>query len=142
MTGSRVKVYERPIRFDELDPAGVVFFGRYAHLAHEAIERFFDDLEGGYPGLVNARHIGLPIVHLEADFRAPLRYGDAIRIETACTKLGTTSATLRHEMKNAATFDLCAVVGMIVATTDLRTFRSCPMPADVRAHLEHHLKAV
>jgi len=137
-----VKVLERPIRFDELDPAGVVFFGRYGYFAHEAIERFFDDLDGGYPGLVNGRHIGLPIVHFEADFRAPLRYGDVIRIETACTKLGTTSATLHHEMKKAATLDLCAVVGMVVATTDLRSFRSCPMPADVRAHLGRHWKAV
>ena len=38
-------VWERPIRFDEVDPAGIVFFARYANFAHEAIEGFFEDLE-------------------------------------------------------------------------------------------------
>jgi YbgC/YbaW family acyl-CoA thioester hydrolase len=134
-----VIVYQRPIRFDEVDPAGIVFFARYANLAHEAIENLFSDLEGGYPALIGQRRIGLPIVHLEADFRAPLRYGDQIRIETSCEKLGRTSATLVHQMKNAATGGLCAIVRHVVVTVSLDTFRSCPMPADVRATLERHV---
>ena len=130
--------YERPIRFDEVDPAGIVFFARYANFAHEAVENFFGGLEGGYPGLIHARRVGLPIVHLEADFRAPLRYGDSLRIETTCPKLGTTSATLSHTMKNAKTGAICAVVTHVVVTVDLDSFRSCPMPSDVRAQLEAH----
>src|SRR5436309_9478399 len=101
-------VYDRPIRFDEVDPAGIVFFARYANFAHEAIETFFAELDGGYPGLIVKRHIGLPIVHLEADFIAPLRYGDRLRIETSCLEIGTTSATLGHQMKNGVTLAICA----------------------------------
>jgi 4-hydroxybenzoyl-CoA thioesterase len=135
-----VIVYERPIRFDEADPAGIVFFARYANFAHEAIESFFGDLEGGYPALIQKRRIGLPIVHLEADFRVPLRYGDKLRVETSCTKLGTTSATLTHEMKNADTLELCALVRQVVVTVALDSFRSTAMPADVRAKLEDNFK--
>jgi 4-hydroxybenzoyl-CoA thioesterase len=133
-----VIAYERLIRFDEVDPAGIVFFARYANFAHEAVENFFGSLAGGYPGLIQKRRIGLPIVHLEADFRAPLRYGDALRIETTCTKLGTTSATFSHAMTNAKTASLCAVVTHVVVTVNLDTFRSCPMPSDVRGELEAH----
>lgn len=132
-------VYERPIRFDEVDPAGIVFFARYANFAHEAIESFFADLEGGYPALIQKRRIGLPSVRLEADFRSPLRYGDKLRVETSCTKLGTTSATLTHEMKNADTLELCAVVRQIVVTVALDSFRATAMPADVRAKLQENL---
>jgi 4-hydroxybenzoyl-CoA thioesterase len=131
-------VYQRPIRFDEVDPAGIVFFARYANFAHEAIETFFADLEGGYPGLIMKRRIGLPIVHLDADFVAPLRYGDELRVETSCSKLGKTSASLRHEVKNGVTHATCAVVQHVVVTVTLDSFRPCPMPDDVRAQLKSH----
>jgi 4-hydroxybenzoyl-CoA thioesterase len=130
-------VYQRPIHFDEVDPAGIVFFARYANIAHEAVENFFSSLEGGYPGLVRTRKMGMPIVHLEADFRAPLRYGDTLRVETACAKLGNSSATFVHEMKNGES--LCAVVRHVVVCVRFDDFKSCPMPVDVRARLREHL---
>jgi 4-hydroxybenzoyl-CoA thioesterase len=136
-----VFVFERPIRFDEVDPAGIVFFARYANFAHEAIEAFFEDLEGGYPGLIQKRRVGLPIVRYEADFLAPLRYGDKLRVETSCTQLGKTSATFTHEIKNAQTLELCAVLRQVVVTVALDAFRPTPMPPDVRAKLESHFKA-
>ena len=40
------------------------------------------------------RRIGLPAVSVEMTFHAPLHYGDALRIETSCAKLGTKSAVL------------------------------------------------
>ena len=103
-------VYERPVRFDEVDPAGIVFFARFMNYAHEAMENFFADIEGGYAGLIQLRRIGLPTVRLEADFNVPLRYGDMLRVETSCGKLGNTSATFVHEMRNAANSEVCAVV--------------------------------
>jgi 4-hydroxybenzoyl-CoA thioesterase len=134
-----VIAYERPIRFDEVDPAGIVFFARYANFAHEAVEFFFQGLEGGYAGLIQKRRIGLPIVHLEADFRAPLRYGDRLRIETRCEKVGTTSATMVHQIHNAETYGLAATVRHVVVAVHLDTFRPCPIPDDVRQALLIHL---
>ena len=131
-------VYERPIRFDEVDPAGIVFFARYANFAHEAVEAFFQGLEGGYAGLIQKRRIGLPILHLEADFRAPLRYGDKLRVETRCEKLGTSSATFVHEIHNGDSGTLAATVRHVVVAVTLDSFRPCPMPDDVRAQLAAH----
>lgn len=132
-------LYERPIRFDEVDPAGIVFFARYANFAHEAVEAFFQSLEGGYPALIQKRRIGLPIVHLEADFRAPLRYGDRLRIETRCEKLGTSSATFVHEIHDADRGNLAATVRHVVVAVNLDSFRPCPIPDDVRNQLQAHL---
>lgn len=133
-------VHERPIRFEEVDAAGLVFFARYAAYAHEAMERLFAPLEGGYPALILTRRIGLPAVRLEAEYVAPVRYGEALRIETTVARLGNRSATLRYRMiRGDGT--LCAELRHTVVTTDLDRVASCPMPEDVRAVLAAHLEA-
>jgi 4-hydroxybenzoyl-CoA thioesterase len=134
-----VIVYERPVRFDEVDPAGIVFFARFMNYAHEAMENFFSDIEGGYAGLIQTRRIGFPTVRLEADFKIPLRYGDMLRVETSCSRLGNTSATFVHEMRSAATGQVCAIVRHVVVTVTLGVLKPCPMPDDVRAKFVAHL---
>ena len=78
-----MKVYQRAVRFEEVDAAGIVYFPKIVSYAHEAMEDFFDSIEGGYPGLIMERRLGLPAVKLESEFSAPLRYGDEFRIETS-----------------------------------------------------------
>ena len=75
--------YERAVRFEEVDAAGIAFFARFFNWCHEAMERFFDGVEGGYVGLITRRKVGFPAVHTQADWRAPLRYGDVMRIDTS-----------------------------------------------------------
>jgi len=134
-----VVVYERAVKFEEVDAAGIVFFARFVTYAHEAMEHFFDPLDGGYAGLIMDRRIGLPAVHVEMSFSAPLRYGDRLRIETSVSKIGNRSAVLRYRMVRAADSALAADVKHTVVTTDLRLLSSCDMPADVRALLGAHL---
>lgn len=131
----------RPIKFEEVDAANIVFFARFVTYAHEAMEHFFGGLEGGYARLILERRIGLPAVHVDVDFSAPLRYGDALRIETTVAKLGKRSATFRYRMIRASDGALSADLRHTVVTTDLVTVRSCDMPADVRALLAAHLDA-
>lgn len=133
-------VYERPIRFEDVDAARIVFFGRFLGYAHEAMERFFDDLEGGYVGLITKRRVGLPAVRVEVEYQAPLRYGDAVRIETSCERIGNRSAVLFYRMSRAADGTPVAEIRHTVVTTDLETVKSCPMPADVRRQFEAHLR--
>lgn len=134
-----MKIFERAVRFDEVDAAGIVYFARVVGYCHEAMEAFFDGLDGGYAALIVERRIGLPAVKLEAEFHAPLRYGDRIRIETRVTRLGTKSADLLYRVHERGTEPPCAVLRHTVVTTDLASLRSCDMPSDVRALLEAHL---
>ena len=95
-------VLDRPLKFEEIDAAGIAFFGCYATWAHDAMERFFDQLDGGYARLIVERRLGLPAVHFESEFYLPLRYGDVLRIETTVSKLGRRSAELSYRVKRAA----------------------------------------
>jgi 4-hydroxybenzoyl-CoA thioesterase len=136
-----VIVYERPIRFEEVDAAQIVFFARYLHFAHEAMERFFAGLEGGYPRLINERHVGFPAVDVRIRYHAPTRYGDALRIETTTARLGGRSAVLRYRMIRESDGVLACEVEHTVVTSDLVAMRSVDMPSDVRATFADHLEA-
>jgi acyl-CoA thioesterase FadM len=62
-------------------------------------------------------------------------------VETSCGKLGNASATLVHEMRSAASGEVCAVVRHVVVTVTLGVLKPCPMPDDVRAQFAAHLRA-
>lgn len=134
--------FERRVRFEEVDAAGIAFFARFFNWCHEAMESFFGGVPGGYVHLILERRIGFPAVHLEADWRAPLRYGDVARITTSVTRIGTSSATLRYELRRVQGGELAAVVSHVVVSTNLTTMTKVPLPDDCRALLEQHLDRV
>jgi 4-hydroxybenzoyl-CoA thioesterase len=132
-------VFERPVKFEEVDAANIVFFARFVTYAHEAMEHFFDALDGGYAGLILGRRVGLPAVHVEMSFSAPARYGDVLRIETRAARVGNRSAVLHYRMF-LPDGRLSAEIRHTVVTTDLSTLTSCDMPDDLRARLLAHLE--
>jgi 4-hydroxybenzoyl-CoA thioesterase len=139
-----VIVFERPVKFEEVDAANIVFFARFVTYAHEAMEHFFGGLDGRYARLILERRVGLPAVHVEIAFTAPARYGDVLRIETRVARVGNRSAVLWYQMhllgRDGDAGRLACELKHTVVTTDLRTLTSCDMPADVRALLLAHLE--
>ena len=131
-------VYERPVRFEEVDAAQIVFFPRVLAYAHEALAKLLEEVRGGYAELVVKRRIGLPTVRLEADFTAPLRFGDVARVELMVTRLGRSSCTFRANLTR--THDGAKVAGItcVCAATDLSALRAIALPDDVRQILEAH----
>lgn len=134
-------VFERHVKFEEVDAAGIVFFARFVAYAHDAMEHFFAGLKGGYAGLILERRVGLPAVHVEMSFSAPVRYGDGLRIETRVARVGNRSATLHYKMFRMSDGELSADLTHTVVTTDLTVLQSCDMPEDVRSILLAHLES-
>ena len=132
--------YERPVRFEDVDAAGIVFFARFFNVCHEAMEAFFAPLDGGYARLITERKIGVPAVKVEAEYTAPLRYGDVIVIEVHATQIGRSSATLRYAFRRRADGVAVAVIHHKVVCCDLRTVTSIPLPDDMRAVLTASLR--
>ncbi|NUP10599.1 MAG: acyl-CoA thioesterase [Polyangiaceae bacterium] len=132
--------YERPIRFEDVDAARIVFFARFLNYAHEAMEHFFGGLEGGYGRLIATREIGLPAVEVNVQFLNPVKYPDTLRIETTTARLGNRSATLRYRMYRRSDGEKVAQVKHTVVTTNLLQMRSVEMPDDVRAILSEHIE--
>lgn len=133
--------YDRPVHFEDTDAAGLVFFGRFFGYAHEAMEALFSGLIGGYAHLITDRKIGFPAVHVDADFKSPLRYGDTARISVDVTKIGNKSATLRFTFARADNGAHVATISHTCAVSDLVELHAIPIPDDVRATLEKHLSS-
>lgn len=134
-------VYDRPVRFEDVDAAGIVFFARFFGYCHEAMEALFSSLPGGYVDLVVKRKVGFPAVHVEADFKSPLRYGDVARISIDVTKIGNKSTTLRYSLARASDGKPVAVVSHVCAVCNLDTLKALPIPDDIRGVLEQNLVA-
>lgn len=132
--------YVRPIRFEDVDAAGIVFFARFLGFAHEAMEHFFDGLPSGYAHLIVGRRVGLPAVKVNMSFHAPAKYGDVLRIDTSTAHLGNRSATLRYRMFRERDGVFVAEVEHTVVTTNLDSLTSCVMPEDVRTIFAEHLE--
>ncbi len=132
--------YERAVRFAEVDAARMVFFGRFCDYCHEALEVLFDGLEGGYAHLTMVRDIGVPSVHIEFDFRSPLRYGDVVLVEVEVLNIGNRSITFRHTLKRKSDGQVSAVARHVVVTAKMSENTSIPIPEDMRALLEEHVE--
>ena len=129
----------RPVRFAEVDAARIVYFARYLDFCHDALEALFGALPGGYPQLTMVRGIGIPSVRVEADYLAPLRYGDTALIDVSVERLGQRSITFVHTLPRAAAGVPCATVRQVVVLCRLDELVSVDIPADVRALLTVHL---
>ena len=88
--------FRTPIKvcFADIDHAGIVYYPRFLHYFHFAMEEFFArELGIDYAEVLHQRNLSLPTVHVECDFRRRLRYGDRIDMEVTVIHVGRTSIT-------------------------------------------------
>jgi 4-hydroxybenzoyl-CoA thioesterase len=128
------------IRFDDVDGAGIVYYPRFLHLCHAAFEDFFDDVAPfGYPHLIRDKRLGFPTVHIEADFKAPLCYGDIAVVTLAVVRVGTSSMTVAYEVFRKRDSTLCFTASITAVLIDLDTQKSQPITDELRGVLERYL---
>lgn len=123
----------RRVRFQDCDPAGIVFFGHVFAICHEAYEELLRagglPLEQTLPGPVI-----YPLGHAEADYKAPLRHGMLVRVRVAVGKLSERSFRLEYTLSDEQGAPLATVATVHIAV-DRATGRSVAVPVDLRALL-------
>ncbi len=126
---------EVTIRFGHCDPAGIVYTPHYFDMFNGVIEQFYPSALGiDYYELIRERRLGPGYGHASCDFFAPGRMGERLDVAVAVARIGRASYTLiLHALKG----DTEAVRGRFVTVmTSLDSFRTTPIPDDVRAALE------
>jgi len=138
MTAYRTKL---KVRFGDIDQAGIFYYPRFLHYFHIAMEEFFSHGLGiDYPAVVLQHHIGLPTVHLETDFRKPLRYGDVFEVEVRVLSVGETSIKFGYTafFENQ---DIVALEGHnITVCTETLTLKKKKIPTWLRKKLTAYQK--
>lgn len=119
------------IRFEHCDPAGLIFYPRFFALVNEMVEDWFAELGHSFRTLHTQARKGVPTVHFDCEFVAPVRLGDVMRQELGVDAIGASSCRLKHIAsaggRTVARFD------QTIVFTDLASMRAEPWPADLRA---------
>lgn len=121
------------VRFGDTDPAGLVYYPNIFHYFHIALEEFFG-ARGlvSYARLIADERIGFPAVKVEAEFFAPLVYGDELDLEIYVSRTGDTSATFEYAARRADGGTLCARSTQIHVAMNLDTRRPVAIPQKYR----------
>ncbi|MFG2772228.1 acyl-CoA thioesterase [Streptomyces sp. NPDC048350] len=116
---------ERRVEWPDTDAAG--------HYHHSTVVRWVEAAEAVLLRRLGLSHLfgSTPRVHFEADYRARLWFGEAVRTELRVTKVGTSSlhyafTVLGEEGAEAATGR------MVIAHSAARATGTTPWPAEVR----------
>ncbi len=131
--------YRIPVRFSDVDHAGLVYHPVFFDYFHMALEELFRERVGprGYVEMLDEDRIGLPAVRSECDFRLPVRFGDTIEIEMSVTKLGRSSVEFLYRVFLPVDGDLdqrslAAEGSNVCVTVDLEAFRAVAIPDKLR----------
>jgi 4-hydroxybenzoyl-CoA thioesterase len=127
---------ERGVDFPMVDLANIAYYPRIFDLAH----RFFEDswvpiCNTRYADLLLTRKVGFPVVHVESDFHAPLRYGDTITATIWIDNVGDTSCTWCYEFHNQDGQMLWSSTQVTVCV-NMDTMNRISIPDDLRQGLE------
>jgi len=127
-----------PVRFQDVDAGGVLFFGRIYDYCHQAYEEFW-----GSEGVDQAHFFAgadylVPIAHSEADYRRPIRHGERIQVRIDVTRVGRASFTLRYHV-TGPDGDLRVEASTVHAFVERATMKPIPIPDSLRAILQRHL---
>ncbi len=122
-------VYARRIRFDEIDAAGVMYFARIMHLAHEAIEHAYWTLGWPISRQFSELDVGMPILETHASFRRPLRLDDEVQVVVLRNSMSekTVELTVQVWLGEA----VAAVIDLTLCCVT-RGFQSTPLPDSLR----------
>ena len=130
-----------PARFQDVDAAGVLFFGRifdYTHMAYEELiaTSGFDRVR-----YFSGGEFLVPIAHAKADDKKPILHGERVSITIDVTRVGRASVHLRYMVTGpGGDADLRASVLTVHAFVERATMKPIPVPEPLRGFFLGHLR--
>lgn len=139
-------VFSAPIKvcFADIDNAGIVYYPRFMHYFHLAMEEFFSSIMGlDYSAVLHEKNVACPTVHVECDFKRRMKYGDQINMEVRILKIGQSSITWGYRGYLHGDEKTIVVEGSnITVCTRTDTFEKIDVPGWLRDGLTDYMKSV
>lgn len=107
-----VKIY-----YEDTDCGGVVYYANYLKYFERARTHYLEGRGLSVTGLM-AEGTVFVVVHAEANYRSPARYGETLMIETVISETTAASLTFAHVIKNAASGRVVVEGSARLAATD------------------------
>lgn len=90
--------YQRIVRFQDTDAAGVVYFANVLAICHEAYEASLAASGIDLNTFFRGTDVAIPIVHASVDFMRPLRCGDRLEIHLTPTPLSSSEFAIAYRV--------------------------------------------
>lgn len=131
-----MKPYAYRIKLGDTDAAGRLYFAAAFRIAHDSFEEDMNTIGMPIANMIKDAKIGLPVVHAEATYMAPLAIGDTVFVTTLVKKVGKSSISFLHEIKTASG-DVAIKVQLIHVAVSPKTGKTVNLPARLRKILPH-----
>ena len=129
--------YTTTIKLHDTDAAGILFFSNQFKMMHDAYEALIDGWGFGFARLLREKKYFVPIVHAEADYKAPLFVGDCISIDVKIDRIGTTSFAFAYTLHDQ--FRKLVGTGKTVhVAVDKKTQNKIPLPDEILSVLKKY----
>ena len=123
------------VRFGHVDPAGIAYYPRIFDYLHDVFEELWERHVGQrYYDLLLNQGVGFPLVHTEADFHSPLRFGQRPLVRVTCFQLGRSSLGLRYRIVEGER--LCVEARMVTVCVSMETMAPLEIPPKFRGAFE------
>lgn len=128
------------IFFKHCDPAGIVFYPRYAEMLHDTVEHWFNNgLKIGFDNLHGPHNMGIPTVNLHIEFNKPSRLGDHLEAKLYVEHMGRSSMKLNVQLCDDDG-DIRVQGHITVVCVSLDGIASTPIPDDFRKRIQPYVK--
>jgi 1,4-dihydroxy-2-naphthoyl-CoA hydrolase len=126
--------FRQTVRFQDVDAAGLLFFARYFDLVHDAYVVFLEKMGEPLARVLSERTWAAPLRHVECDYVAPLRFGDAVVVRLVTAHLEPTEIALGFRLETEGE-RVVALAQTVHTFVDLGSFERRDVPERITSAL-------
>lgn len=131
-----MKIYKthQQVLSQHCDATGIVHFPRYHEMAHEVLERWFDEaLDWSFARMLGADGAAVPVVRAAAEFPRASRLGDHLVWRLAVDQIGRSSMDLTLRASCGGETRVTMQISIVLSDTQIIRPRQWPEPVRSRA---------
>ncbi len=137
---------EFPIRFNDIDAAGIVYFPRLLHFCHCALEDFVTDRSARSYRRYVTDGLVFPVIKVDGAFFERVHYRDRLQVAVLCEEIRTHAFRMRYELavipgEGGGVPKGSATIVIAQAVTSKDDFQLREIPPDLREALASVLRA-
>lgn len=127
--------FDHAVPYGAIDFARIVYYPQFLHFCHLTMEAMFAAVVGvPYARALQDEGVGYPTVKSDAEFLAPVPYGETLRLSMATEAIGRSSVTFLYQGHRASDDTLAFRVRNVQVAVDMAAWKSMAVP-------EHHRRA-
>jgi 1,4-dihydroxy-2-naphthoyl-CoA hydrolase len=123
------------VRMNDTDAAGVIYFANQLRIVHEVFEQFLDSVKLSVGHMLDNSDYLFPVIHAEADYKAPLRVSDPLTINMSVDRIGGSSVAFGFQILDRHGKEV-GTAKIVHVAVDKKTWKKRPLPRELKDAFE------